>query len=143
MVVFDDVVLTALGAAAEDDRVGERAGVAEAGAVERGLDGGPGGEVGAVAGGLIADLAGQPAAVVFGEGDLAGAQDGVAAGAGDMLASLRGEAENAVHVDDEREWSVSLAGGLSGQPGGEIVVRGDRAAVTAGRHSVTDLGGPT
>jgi hypothetical protein len=86
VLVLDEIGFLALGAAAENDRIGEAARVRQVCAVERFADGGPGVCVRAVAGRLVAD---GPVVLVMAEGDISGAQHPCAARAGEVFAASR------------------------------------------------------
>ncbi len=85
--VPDDIVLAALFAAAEDERVGEAVGTADAGTVKCRGNRRPAIEVRAVTGRLVADLAYRPTSSVTGEADLPGGQHLQARCAGNVLTS--------------------------------------------------------
>lgn len=101
---------------------------------------GPGDDVRAVSGRLIADLFHHPPVCLAGEADLSCAQDVFSVGACHVFAASRGQPKHAVGADHEGERFEQFPCRPLGDPVGEVGRRADPAAAVTGPDRGSQVG---
>lgn len=143
VVLAHDVELLAVGASPENDLVGEAGGPPKFYVVQSVSDCRPRGDVRAVSGGLVADLAHSPPALIAHEADLACTQNHVPAGTGHVLASPRRQPKHTVRADHEVNGSVSSAADRSAIQPPKSAAEPMRHPPLPGRTAAFSSTGPT
>lgn len=131
IVLAHDVVLLAVRTPPEDHLVGESGGPPKSYVVQSMSDCRPGGDVRAVSGGLVADLAHGPPVCLAHEADLASTQNHFPAGAGHVLASPRRRPKHTVHADHEGDRFGQFCRRSLSDPAVEVSRRADSAPAGA------------